>query len=342
MKGIYAFLLSILSAKYDIGNIRYFGNFQEGMLNEVYFLQAERGKYVLKRHVFHNKQEKLKQIYNLLCHLESKAFPCDYFVMSNNGTYWFEYKSGVFSLHRYIEGINHPKTANLNRKQGINSILFLARFHKAVWDYKPREECLNITGLPLIYTENLNLMIDYIEDYRKSFLCERYYYITLKLIFDVQQLFATDAFKNLPRIVIHGDYRVGNMIFDGDDVAGVFDWDLIQYAPRLIDVCGKFAENSFRKRKEKYSINGFKDFISIYRNAADDFGIGLTENEIKLIPDIFRLYLLQSGIILSLYIQENPLVRRKRNESTKNIGMKRQQEVIHMLEFLDKVSWDFI
>lgn len=46
-----------------------------------------------------------------------------------------------------------------------------------------------------------------------------------------------ESYKELPRQIIHRDFHIGNIIFEGNKVVGFIDFDLSQINARLFDLC---------------------------------------------------------------------------------------------------------
>jgi Ser/Thr protein kinase RdoA (MazF antagonist) len=45
-----------------------------------------------------------------------------------------------------------------------------------------------------------------------------------------------ELYWSLPMAIVHGDYHSGNLLFDGDRVAGIFDFDWVSHQPRMADI----------------------------------------------------------------------------------------------------------
>jgi Ser/Thr protein kinase RdoA (MazF antagonist) len=49
------------------------------------------------------------------------------------------------------------------------------------------------------------------------------------------------AYWALPQCIVHGDYHPANLKFQGDQVAGLFDFDWVGPGPRMVDAAREFA-----------------------------------------------------------------------------------------------------
>ncbi|MER8174386.1 phosphotransferase, partial [Acinetobacter baumannii] len=56
-------------------------------------------------------------------------------------------------------------------------------------------------------------------------------------------------FNNLPKVddlvLVHGDYRIGNIMINGDQISGILDWEFTQWGDRREDL-GWFTSKCWR------------------------------------------------------------------------------------------------
>ena len=62
-------------------------------------------------------------------------------------------------------------------------------------------------------------------------------------------LLGADLVHSLPQAIIHGDYTPANVLFRGDAVGGIFDFDWVSRQARLIDVGEALQFFAFRRRE---------------------------------------------------------------------------------------------
>jgi Ser/Thr protein kinase RdoA (MazF antagonist) len=92
----------------------------------------------------------------------------------------------------------------------------------------------------------------------------------------------------LPRWTIHGDYHGGNLLFQGDRIVGVVDYDKINWQPRITEVVEALIYfSSPRPGHLRYLVypgflerRPFARFLQGYARTA-----GLDEDEIQALPD---------------------------------------------------------
>ena len=69
-------------------------------------------------------------------------------------------------------------------------------------------------------------------------------------------------------VLIHNDYRVGNLLFEGDEVAAVLDFDWSCVGPAIKDVAHALAEWSYPDGADAYNEAAFDTFLDSYNSVA--------------------------------------------------------------------------
>ena len=188
---------------------------------------------------------------------------------------------------------------------------FLATYHAAVDDYQVTQELVvSDEDLPIVYTEDPNRLK---ERLRSLEMPTRDLEATVNRGIDrLRELGASESFKRLKRIANHGDYRSCNVVFDGNDIRGLLDWDLLSYGPRLLDVVvasndlAKIIAGSLSNHPDEW-LEHFVRFFRTYATAAEDLDIGITEHEIEAIPYLLIVDTILNGIFFALFLRKLPL-----------------------------------
>lgn len=257
-----------------------------GVLNSVFLLRASGREYVLKKHQFRNSYEKLREVLLVLGHLESYGFPADFVEVSESGLAAFSFCGDLYSLHRRLEGQYVSSSSQLNRQQLKSCASTLVDYHRAVW-------CLSEGGggrggslLPLQFSLDFMPARELIKSCCVRFDSGGALRAALAAVDQLEVSLDRSLVRSLPQLYIHGDYRLPNMVFDGNNVSGVFDWDLVQYAPRLLDVCGELLVKlaCTQQRGDGGSDAAMNLFLRSYHRTGVKWGLGLGEEEIALIP----------------------------------------------------------
>lgn len=340
-------IIRALEKLYAVESISSWKRAQGGLLNSVYIVNSKRGKFVLKKHSFHSNKTKIKVIVKLLSHLKSRNFTADYLIPTREGHYFFKFKKSIFTLHRFIEGINYSSLSELNRNQIVSSIKLLAEYHWAMRNFSLREENLTSTDLPIVFTDNIRWLKDYITFHRKIIEKNKGTFDYLSDILESLSVsFKNEDYQSLGRIQIHGDFRFCNIIYGENNVRGLFDWDLTQVAPRAFEVaegCSNFSihlENiatcNIKKRFKMFAL-----YFSLYQEESAKRGWDLSAKEVMFIPQFLALKTILTGVNFAIFLNTFPL----RFGETQNARNRRVQncleESIYILRQIDGGKLEF-
>ena len=121
-------------------------------------------------------------------------------------------------------------------------------------------------------------------------------YLENKIIYFREQLDALDTPRpiieyaitwmsnHLPKVddlvLVHGDFRTGNIMIDEDQVSGILDWEFTQWGDRREDI-GWFTAKCWRFGRDNNVAGGigdYKDFAQAYADVCDVF---IPEFELK-------------------------------------------------------------
>jgi aminoglycoside phosphotransferase (APT) family kinase protein len=79
-------------------------------------------------------------------------------------------------------------------------------------------------------------------------------------------------YRNMPnpkeRVLVHGDYRLGNFLFGEDGIRGIIDWELAHWGDPMEDI-GWLAVKSWRfgGKKPMAGVGEYEDFFAAYEAA---------------------------------------------------------------------------
>jgi Ser/Thr protein kinase RdoA (MazF antagonist) len=106
-----------------------------------------------------------------------------------------------------------------------------------------------------------------------------------------------ERYDALPRTVIHGDYHPANLIFQDNDVGGIFDLDWATYQPRLRDLADGIlffaagratdidgGDIASLTQTPKLDMGRSRGFLVAY----EAMGWPLTEDEIAALPEFIK------------------------------------------------------
>jgi|GEM_PF-5014637 len=286
-------------------------------LNAVWHLHTGHGEFVVKRHVPEVSAARLDWTARLLDALRTDRFPVDAILRSAAGTAAVQLHGRTFSAHTLLPGeCFRGGMARLTELQRGSAVDGLARFHaltRRLSDLGPPPPLEPAAGgasavdpEPLLFTEDFDALaayclpaVDQLAPHCRDDLME---------LFDhLARVVAGKDYRSLDRQVIHGDFRHKNMVFSGESFTGLFDWDFVQIAPRLVDVSGRFAQHYLDVSAEEGPA-AITAYLARYRGAALAEGVPLTAAEERVLPDLLRAGVVHTGVVVAAFLGHAPLM----------------------------------
>jgi len=201
-------IVSIL-ADYDLGTYRTHQGIAAGIENSNFFVDTEAGRYVLT--VFERMQaEEIPYFMRLMRHLAGRGLACPDVMVRRDGSLLLQThgKQGCI-----ISRLNGRTLERLNEPQLFDAGRALAALHLAGADFAERRE--NPTGLPWLKSRIEAMAGDVTARYGKD--------AAMLLTEELAWQWAHRE-RELPSGVVHADYFCDNILFDGDEVAGIIDF----------------------------------------------------------------------------------------------------------------------
>jgi Ser/Thr protein kinase RdoA (MazF antagonist) len=286
-------------------------------LNAVWHLHTSRGEFVVKRHVPEVGPERLEWTAQLLDALRNRGFPNDQLLRSDAGPAALPLHGRLFTAHTFLPGeCFRGGMGRLTEAQRNSAIDGLAWFHSLTGQAAAAEAPPPLVAgsgsesavdpRPLLYSEDISQLSAYcsaaVDQLAPDVRAE------LDGLFDhLAGVLRGDAYRALGRQVIHGDFRHKNMVFAGDTFAGLFDWDFVQLAPRLVDVCGRFAQH-YLDVSATTGPSAITGYLARYREAALRHHAPLTREEEHTLPDLLRAGVLHTGVVVAAFLCHAPLM----------------------------------
>jgi homoserine kinase type II len=224
-----------LLRNYDLGALCSMRPASHGLVNETIFVETSRGRYVVRRNQHKIGRASILLRHRLLIWLRARGFPAPRLIATRLGETAIELDGRIFELCTFIDGdeFNPDRPAHL---VGVGALL--ARYHDAVVGFPspspsqgPRYTTLSLHGL-IERVMQRDVMGDLIEvlnwyDRRAA---------------DLQRLLPEHAYAALPSLLIHGDMHRDNLIFRGDAVAALIDFDQVTMDARLVDLADALVD----------------------------------------------------------------------------------------------------
>jgi homoserine kinase type II len=279
-------LLDVL-AHYDLGAFRASRPIERGYVNKLWVIQTTKGRYVLKRrHPDLRETRRILGQHALVRHLAGVGFPAPSLVATRRGTTFVELDQEVYEVQEYVAGSLRESTSP---SQAAVAARTLGRYHRAVlgFDHPALYRECERYGPEALERIWGGLM----EDWRGRLppqvghLCAA----LVRHVNDLRTLYR--GFGDLPELVIHGDYYAENLIWRGDTVVGVVDYDQAHWCARVLELAEAliyFAREPNRRFKHivypgALDLGRIAGFLRAYMEI-----IRLSEAEVRALPHLMR------------------------------------------------------
>jgi homoserine kinase type II len=257
-----------LLARLNLGQLQTFKGIPAGIENTNYFADTSKGRYVLT--VFERLSfEQLPFYLHLMKHLAGKGIAVPDPQADAEGSILHRLQGKPAAVvNRLVGGHHLAPTAQHCAQVGAA----MARMHLAGRDY-PRQQP-NLRGLAW-WTETVPVVLPFLSEAQSTLLQNELHF--------QQQLAASASYAELPRGPIHADLFRDNVMFDGDQLSGFFDFyfagvdtDLFDIAVCLNDWCIDLATGKLDEGRATA-------FVAAY-----DAARALSSVEIRLLPALMR------------------------------------------------------
>lgn len=200
---------SALLAELGLGTLQSMQGCASGIENTNYFVSTDRGDYVLT--LFERLSFAQLPFYlNLMHHLAAKGIPVPAPQANAQGDILHTLKGKPAAVVTRLKGRNQlaPQAADCAQVGAM-----LARMHLAGQDYPAQQP--NLRGLGW-WIETIPVVLPHLNPQQKGL-------IESELRFQ-QELAASEAYRRLPHGPIHADLFRDNVMFDGSQLSGFFDF----------------------------------------------------------------------------------------------------------------------
>ena len=259
--------LEALLSLYDIGVPLSFKGIAEGVENSNFYLQTDRGAYILTLYEKRVRTEDLPFFLGLMEHLAGHGLVCPQPLRAKDGAQWVTLRGRAAAILTFLNGISlrRPDAAHCAAAGGA-----MARLHEAGRDFKlARPNALGLAGWRDLAAQTMP-RADTVQGGLSALIGEA--------LADLELRWPGD----LPAGLIHADLFPDNVLFMQDKVSGLIDFyfacqDLYAYdlAVMLNSWCFE-TDGAYNITKGKALIGGYTA------------GRALTEGEITALPVLMR------------------------------------------------------
>jgi homoserine kinase type II len=217
---------------YQLAELKAAWRSERGFVNDNWIVETTQGRYFLKhRHPSLCQPDLSCAQHALITWLRQGGFPAPALVPTVEGETLLLLDGQCYEVQVYIEGApyDHDRPAHLEE-----AAVTLGHYHTLVAGFAPAALCgLGDLYHPTILSAKLASLTQAWEVHRDPDLAPIVSQLAAQAA-DLATRFAGHG--TLPQLVIHGDYYAGNLLFDGERVVGVLDYDKARWQPRVVEL----------------------------------------------------------------------------------------------------------
>tara|TARA_Y100000590_G_scaffold304349_1_gene343166 strand:+ start:213 stop:1181 length:969 start_codon:yes stop_codon:yes gene_type:complete len=300
-------------SKYNLGKLLSYKEIKEGIENTNYFIQTEKGKFILTLYEKRVEEKDLPFFISLMKNLFDKNFPSPEPIINKNGNYISEILKKKAAVVSFLDG-KAKKILNPNDcyEAGINA----AKLHLITQNLSgKRENKLSINSWRKIYNKVKND-------------CSKIHSNLPKVIEKNLDEIEKSWPKNIPSGIIHADLFPDNIFFKNNKLSGIIDYYFSCYdfyafeiAICLNALCfeGKNENLSFNVTKAKKFIEGYSSLRQLTEEEKKSLKILCQGAAIRfLLTRVFDYLNLVEGAIVKIKDPVEYLKRLEFHNSVKN------------------------
>lgn len=283
-----------LLTHYDLGELLSCKRVEHGYVNENWFIDTTTGRYFLKRrNPSLRNPRRLNAQHVLVQHLNAAGFPAPAIIPTRDGSTFHDLDDETYEIHSYIPGAIGDVRRPAHFAAAART---LGWYHATVEGFNHQDLHPTRRYDPSILAQIMARLVD---DWRgrTSPALDRLLGKLQDHVTDLRSRFR--QWGPLPQLVIHGDYYTENLIFQGDVVAGVVDYDLARWSWRAIELAEALiyfaAERPGRLEHVVYpgvlDLSAAQRFLAAYQET-----INLSNAEIGELPHMVRLIWLSASL----------------------------------------------
>jgi homoserine kinase type II len=217
---------------YDLGEVRGAWRPGRGFVNDNWVVRTDQGTVFLKhRHPNLSRPDFIRGQHDLVAWLRQAGFPAPRLLPHAGGETLLMLGSECYEVQDYIEGrpYDHGRTEDL-----VEAAVTLGHYHTVVEGFSREAPCKQGDLYePGIAAQNLSQLVQVWQLDRDTGLEGIISHLQAQTL-DLAARFGQHG--PLPELVIHGDYYADNLLFDGERIVGVVDYDKSSWQPRVVEL----------------------------------------------------------------------------------------------------------
>jgi homoserine kinase type II len=242
--------LSELAEDYNIGRVNKATGIAEGSVNSNFLIEAARGRFLVRVDEVKSESEVRREI-DLLAFLRKHSFPCPHPLQDRGGRFYRDYESKCASLFRYYEGrVIAPAKLRPSQLETIGRTL--GELHVIGKGYKKGiDNRFSFERIADLYLSVRDRLPNYFRKISRT-LEDEIEYLTQYLE------------SKLPKGIIHGDLFADNLLFRGEKLTAVLDFEAACRGKFIFDIAT--AVNALCFVDGYYSLDRFRYLLQGYES----------------------------------------------------------------------------
>ncbi|MGH7907782.1 MAG: homoserine kinase [Candidatus Binataceae bacterium] len=241
-------LLEELADDYAFGRVASVAGIPEGSVNGNFLLETSRGKFLLRLDEVKAESE-IKREIDLLSFLRKHSFPCPQPLQDRKGRFYRDFEQKCVSIYKYHEGriltVPRLKPSHLEAiGRTLGELHVLGKVYKKGVDNR-----FSFERIIDLYQRVRIRLPNYFRKVRRT-LDDEIDYLTRYLE------------SKLPKGVIHGDLFADNLLFRGERLTAVLDFEAACRGKFIFDIAT--AVNALCFVDGQYSLDRFRDVLHGY------------------------------------------------------------------------------
>lgn len=219
-------------AHYDLGQLQRYDVPSGGFVNWCRVLETSQGRFFFKRrHPALRQPQAVALQHALMGHLRRHGFPAPALVPTRDGGTWLRLGDEVYEVYEYIDGAPYQAT---NPAHLAAVAATLARYHHLAGTFQPPVELAS----PRLYAPHgivarlARLRARWGQDAQCASLLDELQVQATRLAASLPE----STYAAFSHCLIHGDFYADNLVFEGHEIVGVFDYDKVSYQARAVEV----------------------------------------------------------------------------------------------------------
>ena len=226
-------LLSSVLSKYSLTNARVLGVHEASKRNDNLVVEDNSGcQYILRRYRRNNQENRVRFQLSFQQHLFSAGFPTSGIVKTTSDDVLVIEDDTPWALFTFIEGAEYDFS---RVEQAVEAARRLAQFHAITDSFQDDEVVLDISRMPDWWTD-AGKEISALDEFFAGMGVEDELACIREYATDLIREWPVERNATLRSTWVHGDYHGRNMVFIGDEMRGLFDFDVIRYGFRIEDI----------------------------------------------------------------------------------------------------------